>query len=116
MERIGSTLPNSPLVKGMEATLKFKRSWLNEGFTHISNNLLRDTSVSVGARILYMLLTSRCFSKDFSYPGRITLMKELGVSKDTFYSYKKELEDKGWLEVRRRGLGKTNLYFLKKYK
>ena len=96
-------------------TLRFKKGWLNRGFTQIPNQLLSDTSISIGARLLYFLLMRRVFQKDFCYPGIETLQKELGVVEDTFYSYKKELEEKGWIEVKRRGQGKTNIYLLLKY-
>jgi len=117
MESIKNVLPQSKVFQEAERTLQFTKRWLNKGFTQINNGLLRNTEVSVGARLLYILLMSRCFEKDFSYPGIETLRKELGVgSNDTVYSYMKELSDMGWMTVKRRGLGKTNLYFLEKYK
>lgn len=115
MDKIKDLLPDSKIVKEAEKTLRFKKEWLNKGFTQISNKILRDSSISYGARFMYILLMSRCFQKDFSYPGIDTLTKEIGISKNTFYSYKKELVDSGWIEVKRRGQGKTNLYFLLKH-
>lgn len=117
MESIGNVLPHSEVIQRAERTLQFTKRWLNRGFTQVNNGLLRNNEVSGMARLLYMLLMSRCFSRDFSYPGIETLRNELGVSSnETFYSYMSELVDKGWITVKRRGQGKTNLYFLNKYK
>ena len=111
MENIEQILPKSKFA----ITLQFKEKWLNKGFVHASNQLIRDTSVSPQARLLYILLMSRAFQKDFSYPGRQTLGKELGVSVRSVSTLLGELKDNAWIEVKRRGLGKTNLYFLIKY-
>jgi len=117
MEELKDILSQSQILQKAEENLRFRQKWLNDGFIQISNRLLRNTTVSVGARVLYMLLMSRCFSKDFSYPGIETLRAELGVaSNDTVYSYMKELTDNDWVTVKRRGQGKTNLYFLNKIK
>jgi hypothetical protein len=116
MEPISNVLPQSKVFQEAERTLQFTKRWLNRGFTQVNNGLLRNTEVSHSARYLYILLMSRCFSREFSYPGETTLSKEMGVSEVSIISYKKELEDKGWIKVKRRGQGKTNLYFLDKYK
>ena len=112
MEKIENILLKSKIIR----TLQFKQKWLNNGFTQVSNRLLRDISVSIGARLLYILLMSRCFRKQFSYPGRDILMKELGIkSTKTFTLYKDELVNNDWILVKRRGQGKTNIYFLLKH-
>lgn len=115
MESVGSLLPRSEVLEKAVQTLKFKNRWLNQGFTHVSNHLIRDTSVSANARLMYILLMSRAFQKDFSYPGEETLAKEMDVSVPSIISYKKELASNGWLQVIRRGQGKTNVYYLKKF-
>jgi len=115
MEKIGKVIPDSETAKKIVRTLQFKQKWLNEGFTQVSNRLLKDKSVSHGAFRMYLLLMMRCFRRKFSYPGVETLAKELGVSRVTIFSYKRELEKNGWIEVKRRGQGKTNLYFLLKH-
>jgi len=38
---------------------------------------------------------------------------DIGTSQPTIARAIKELEQQGWLEVQRRGQGKTNLYILK---
>jgi len=111
MESIKDILPKSKLVR----TLQFKQKWLNQGFTQVSNRLLTDNSISSGAFRMYLLLMMRCFRKSFSYPGVETLAKELNVSRMTISTYKKELKESGWIEVKRRGQGKTDIYFLLKH-
>jgi hypothetical protein len=114
MDHISALLLETNLVKQAEATLKFKKKWLNQGYTHISNRLLRDTTVSPAARVVYILLMSRCFSKEFSFPGQSTLANETGVSERQIRRLLKELVESDWVKVKRRGLGKSNLYFLVK--
>jgi uncharacterized membrane protein len=41
------------------------------------------------------------------------MAEEIGSSKSTVGRAIQELEERGWLEIRRRGQGKTNLYILK---
>ena len=115
MESIKDIIPDSESVQKAIRTLQFKDKWLNKGFTQISNGLLRDNSVNTQARFVYFLLMSRVFQKDFAYPGQDTLGKEMGISGRQIRNLLKELIEGGWVEVERRGQGKTNIYFLKKF-
>lgn len=69
-------------------------------------------SVSVGARLLYAALKHYAWSSESCWPGQERLADELGVSEKSLRAYLKELQDARLIRVRRRGLGKTNLYFL----
>ena len=46
------------------------------------------------------------------FPGQETMAEAIGTSKSTVNRGIQELEDKGWLNIQRRGQGKTNLYVL----
>jgi len=115
MDSLKNILPRSEAVKKAEKTLQFKEKWLNKGFVQVSNSILRDVTVKPQARFVYILLMSRVFSKDFCYPGQEVLGKEIGLSSRQIIRLLKELQRHGWLEVKRRGQGKTNLYFLLKH-
>jgi uncharacterized membrane protein len=41
------------------------------------------------------------------------MAEEIGSSKSTVGRAIQELEERGWLEIQRRGQGKTNVYVLK---
>ena len=115
MQSIAKLLKENKSLQEAEATLRFKNKWLNKGFTQVSNNLLDNNSVSAHARLLYFLLMRRCFQKDYSFPGVDTLAKEMGVSKRSVMRLTLELEQTNWLQIKRRGQGKTNLYYLLKF-
>jgi biotin operon repressor len=83
------------------------------GFTQVPNVVLRDTSLSPGAKLCYAMLLSYAWQKDSCFPGQEALAKDLGISKRSTVRFMKELEKSGYLEKKRRGLGRTNVYTLR---
>jgi len=82
------------------------------GFTQIPNVILCDSRLKVGARFLYCHLSRFAWEDDSCWPGQERLAEEIGMSQRSVRLHLKELKDAGLISVRRRGLGKTNLYFL----
>ena len=82
------------------------------GFTQVPNIILTDKSLSIGAKLTYAMLLKYAWSKDDCFPGQQTLADDMGAGERSVRTYLKELEDAGFLEVKQRGLGKTNLYRL----
>ncbi len=82
------------------------------GFTQVPNVVLRDTRLSPGAKLCYALLLSYAWQKDSCFPGQETLAEDAGASRRSIVRFMKELEQSGYLEKKRRGLGKTNVYTL----
>ena len=82
------------------------------GFTQVPNVILTDKTLSVGAKLAYAMLLKYAWSKDACFPGQQTLADDMGAGERSIRTYLKELEDVGFLEVKQRGLGKTNLYRL----
>lgn len=79
---------------------------------HIGNKVLYDTNVSVKARLLMLFLLEvsneegeDCLDISISF-----LCKALGYSNKTIIKAINELEENGYIEKTRRGLGKNNLY------
>lgn len=83
------------------------------GFTQVPNVVLRDSSLSAGAKLCYALLLSYAWQKDSCFPGQEALAKDAGASRRSIVRFLKELEKSGYLEKKRRGLGKTNIYTLR---
>ncbi len=81
------------------------------GFTQVPNAILK-ANLSLGARLLYSILLSYCYKKDYCYPSYETLMKDLDCGSQALSSYIKELIKHGLIAVIHRGYGKTNLYQL----
>jgi len=87
---------------------------LRGGFTQIPNALLRRADVTAGAKITYMALLSYAWGKDRCFPGQETLANDVGAGRRSVIRYLQELQEVGLLEIKRRGLGLTNVYVLKK--
>ena len=83
------------------------------GFTQVPNCLLDHTQMSFAAKVVYAKLLSYAWHNNLVFPGQDTMAEELGTSQPTVTRSIKELEEHGWLEVQRRGQGKTNVYVLK---
>lgn len=87
---------------------------LRHGFTQIPNAILRRPDIAPGAKLTYMVLLSYAWQKGHCFPGQETMACDLGVSKRSVVTYLAQLAELGLLRVKRRGLGKTNLYILPK--
>jgi len=108
MEHIGSAL-----AKYEQIILEGFDPISAHGFTQVPNVVLRDTSLSPGAKLCYAMLLSYAWQKDNCFPGQEALAKDLGISKRSTVRFMKELETSGYLEKKRRGLGRTNVYTLR---
>ena len=82
------------------------------GFTQIPNYLLNQT-FSNNAKVVYAKLLSYAWHNNKVFPGQERMADEIGTSQPTIARALKELEQEGWLEIQRRGQGKTNIYILK---
>lgn len=80
----------------------------------VPNLVLRDSSLSCTARLLYAVLKSYSWQTGQCWPKQETLMQDLGVGSDhTLRAALRELQHAGLVEVKRRRLGKPNLYTVK---
>ena len=82
------------------------------GFTQVPNLLLK-SSLSANAKVVYAQLLSYAWTNDRCYPGQERMADDLGSTKSTVNRAIIELQFTGWLDVERRGQGKTNIYTLK---
>ena len=108
MQHIGAnidkTARNIELVGADPAT--------RDGFTQVPNFILTHPGLSVGAKLAYAMLLKYAWSDDACYPGQEKLAADMGAGTRSIRRYSDELEKTGFLEVKQRGLGKTNLYRL----
>lgn len=75
--------------------------------------LIIDVRVPDGAVRLYLLLGTYCRSGRMNaFPGQERLARELNCSVETIKRHGKALRDTGWIVVKRRGNGRTNVYYL----
>ena len=83
------------------------------GFTQVPNMLLNNAELSAQAKIAYAKLLSYAWHNNMVFPGQERMATETGTSQPTIARAIKELEAQGWLAIKRRGQGKTNVYVLK---
>ena len=92
--------------------LNTKDPVLRGGFTQVPNFILEDPSISLGGKIAYAMFLKYAWDNDCVFPGQKRLAEAMGVTQGRVSQFTKELNDAGLLEIKRRGLGRTNLYIL----
>ena len=80
------------------------------GFTQVPNVILKSKKISAGAKLAYAMLLSYSYGDDKCFPGQDRLGTDMGISRQTANQYIKELEAKGFINIKRRGQGRSNLY------
>lgn len=88
---------------------------IRENYTRMPNTVLRRADISTGAKLTYMMLLSYAHHQNFCFPGQARLASDLGVGERSVVRYIQELVTSGLLRVKRRGLGRTNVYTLAKW-
>ncbi len=83
------------------------------GFTQVPNILLNDKDLTANAKLVYSKLLSYAWFNDRVFPGQVTMAEEIGSSKSVVNRAVLELEQRGWLEIKKRGQGWTNIYILR---
>jgi hypothetical protein len=82
------------------------------GFTQMPNAVRRDPTLSTSAKLVYEHLLGYMWNKEWCWPGQQRIAAELGISRRTVIRACNELYERGYIEVWRRGLGRTNVYFV----
>ena len=94
-------------------TLLVENEALRKGFTVIPNYVLRNPLTSLGARMTFTLLLSYAWQEGSCFPGQKRLARDLGIKERMVRYYLTELQKSGFIEAKRRGMGKTNVYVIK---
>ncbi len=82
------------------------------GFTQVPNFILKSGDISPGAKLAYSMLLHYAWQNDYCFPGQERLAKDMGAGKRSVIRFMAELGKAGFVQVKRRGLGQTNLYQL----
>lgn len=80
-----------------------------KGYTLIPNYLL-DLKISVTAKVVYSILLSYCWNKDFCFPAGKEIAEKVGITAPRLSRYFKELEEAGLIRTIR--TGRMNKYIL----
>lgn len=107
MQHIGETLKEKNIL------LETHDPVVQNGFTQVPNFILKNNKLTVGEKMTFAMFLSYAWHNDSCFPGQETLADDIGAGVRSVNRFIKGLEKKGFLTIKRRGLGKTNLYTLK---
>jgi DNA-binding transcriptional MocR family regulator len=107
MQRAGEILEKHTIVVLNEA--------LKHGFAQIPRYVLCDRKLSFGARLTYAVLLSYAWQEGSCFPGQQKMASNLGVTRQMVNTYLNELKLHKYIDWERRGLGKTNVYYILDY-
>ena len=95
--------------------LKFE-GIMSQGFGVAPRIIMRDKRLSVEAKAIYCYLQSFAGSSEKAFPSRQTMLDELGMSKNRYYKYLRQLTDYGYIKIERiideNGWKKGNIYVI----
>src|ERR1044071_7022822 len=80
------------------------------GFTQVPNFILRNSTLSVGAKLTYAMFLSYAWHNESCFPGQDRLAVDMGLSRSRVTELVSELNRAGLLTIQRRGQGMTNTY------
>ena len=99
-----------------EHTIVVLNEALKHGFTQIPRYILFDHKLSFGARLTYAVLLSYAWQEGSCFPGQDRMSGNLGVTRRAISKYLVELKKHKYVNWKRRGMGKTNIYYILDYK
>ena len=103
----------SEIIKEKNITLDTDNPVVRGGFTQVPNFMLKNADLSIGARMTYAMFLSYAWHNDSCFPGQERLAGDMAMSVSRVNEFIKELQSTGFVEVTRRGQGKTNIYKIK---
>lgn len=104
----------------MDSVIQFRGTIYENGYGLIASKVMRDKSIPKQSRLIYAYMCSfASINKDgdrVAFPSVSLQCEELGMSEDTYYRWRKELEDRGLITIEKRkdnnGKFERNLYFI----
>ena len=106
MEQIGDTL------KERFEQIIIENEMLRAGFAALPYIVLRDTRLSVGARLAYAVLLMYAWQEGATFAGQEKMARDMGISERHLRRYLNELEELEYVRIKRQGLNKPNLYYI----
>lgn len=80
------------------------------GYGLVFKRVMKDTGISIEAKALYSYLSAYAGANETAFPGVSLICHELNISDKRFQKYRKQLEDNGYLSIKRK---RTNNGFSK---
>src|SRR5918912_2787308 len=88
-------------VKQRVERVIIENEMLRAGFAALPYVVLRDTKLSIGARLTYAVLLSYAWQEDSTFVGQAKMAKDMGISERQLQRYLYELRDSGYIEIAR---------------
>ena len=98
------------LIKEKNLQLDTTNPVLQGGFTQVPNFILKNSEISVGAKVTYAMFLSYAWHNDSCFPGQDRMAEDMGMSRSRVTEFTGALERLGLISIQRRGQGKTNIY------
>lgn len=107
MERVGA------LVKHRVERIIIENEMMRAGFAALPYVVLRDTKLSIGARLTYAVLLSYAWQNDSTFVGQKKMARDMGISERQLQRYLYELRDNQHIEISREDKRFNNTYIIK---
>ena len=101
------------MIKERNIILETTDPVVTDGFTQVPNFILKNKSLTVGEKMTFAMFLSYAWHNESCFPGQERLAEDTGAGVRSVNRFIKGLEKKGFLTIKRRGLGKTNIYTLR---
>ena len=108
-----SLQPIGDLLKEKNIILDTNDPVVVDGFTQVPNFILKNKKLTIGEKMTFAMFLSYAWNNDSCFPGQDRLAVDIGAGVRSVNRFIKGLEKKGFLTIKRRGLGKTNMYTLR---
>lgn len=113
MKRIGDSLDS---LRERVERIVIENQMLRAGFAALPYVVLRDTRLSIGARLTYAVLLSYAWQDDSTFVGQARMAKDMGLSERQLQRYLYELRDTLYIEISRKDKRFNNTYIIKDVK
>jgi hypothetical protein len=88
---------------------------LKHSFTQLPNYVLKDKTLSFGARLAYAVLLSYAWQAEQCFPGQQRMAEDLGTTDRSVRTFLSELKERGYIDWKQQGLNRPNVYYILDY-
>src|SRR5918911_4525753 len=89
------------LVKQRLERVIIENEMLRAGFAALPYVVLRNTKLSIGARLTYAVLLSYAWQDDSTFVGQAKMAQDMGISERQLQRYLYELRDAKYIDISR---------------
>jgi biotin operon repressor len=103
---------NVGLLQSRVDRVVIQSEMLRSGFAAMPYLVMRDKTLSIGARMTYAFLLMYAWQEGSCFAGQKKLAEELGVSERQLQRYIYELRDTNYIEIERKDKRYNNTYII----